>query len=164
VSGFILNPVEYSTINRGVGWKVALRAWWRSLFALHEDRKDLKIAAAPAGVPIPGSILRSFTQNNIDPTFHGGKRQQARVRLGHRAFLRHSFARLDFLAVVSFWISFVLAVADIQSKQHVYAFRMLSSLRILRLLAITNGTHVSQDCNIFCLISWLIWNRSFYEV
>lgn len=143
VSGFILNPVEYSTINRSVGWKIALRAWWRSLFALHEDQKGIKIAAAPLGAPVPGSILRSFTQNNIDPTFHGGARQQARVRLGHRAFLRHSFARLDFLAVVSFWISFVFAVAGIQSKQHVYAFRMLSSLRILRLLAITNGTHVS---------------------
>lgn len=142
VSGFILNPVEYSTINRSIGWKIALRAWWRSLFALHEDQKDIKLAKAPAGAPMPGSILRSFTQNHMDPTFQGGTRQRARVGLGHRAFLRHSFARLDFLAVVSFWISFVLDVAQVESQQHVNAFRMLSCLRILRLLELTYGTHV----------------------
>ena len=111
VSGFVLNPVEYSTIDRRIGWKPALRAWWRNLFTLHEDRI---ITSQRPAQPDPGSILRTLTQGNMDPTFRGGARQARRVRLGHRAFLRHSFNRLDFLAVVSFWISFAFAFTDIQ--------------------------------------------------
>jgi len=142
VSGFVLNPVEYSTIDRRIGWKPALRAWWRNLFTLHEDRI---ITSQRPAQPDPGSILRTLTQGNMDPTFRGGARQARRVRLGHRAFLRHSFNRLDFLAVVSFWISFAFAFTGIQGNKHVYAFRMLSSLRILRLLGLTNGTHVCSS-------------------
>jgi hypothetical protein len=72
----------------------------------------------------------------------GHTRQQQRVRLARRAFLRHSFNRLDFLAVVSFWISFGLSIAQIESDRHVYVFRMLSCMRILRLLGLTSGTSV----------------------
>jgi hypothetical protein len=146
VSGFILNPVEYSTIDRSIGWKIAVRAWWQSLFTLHDDKIVVhQNGSAQPAQPIPVSILRTFTQQKIDPTFRGGARQQRRVRLGHRAFLRHSFNRLDFVAVVSFWISFAFAISGLQNSKHVYAFRMLSSLRILRLLGLTNGTHVSRS-------------------
>jgi hypothetical protein len=166
VSGFILNPVEYSTIHRSIGWKTAMRAWWRSLFTLHDDKVSAHQngAAQPAqpAQPMPGSILRTFTQQKIDPTFRGGARQQRRVRLGHRAFLRHSFNRLDFVAVVSFWISFAFAISGLQNSKHVYAFRMLSSLRILRLLGLTNGTHVSIRINDMTL--YANERRSFFEV
>ncbi|KAL2168472.1 hypothetical protein VTG60DRAFT_7274 [Thermothelomyces hinnuleus] len=63
--------------------------------------------------------------------------EQQRLHLARRAFLRHGFNRLDFVAVVSFWISFVLGITGLENKHHVYVFRMLSSLRIIRLLALT---------------------------
>ena len=59
------------------------------------------------------------------------------------AFLRHSWNRLDFVAVVSFWISFGLSLAGTEASHNVYIFRALSVLRATRLLAITAGTTVS---------------------
>ncbi|KAL8283193.1 hypothetical protein RQP46_005971 [Phenoliferia psychrophenolica] len=56
------------------------------------------------------------------------------------AFLRHSWNRLDFVAIVSFWISFGLSVAGIEASHNVYIFRALSVLRATRLLSITAGT------------------------
>ena len=69
--------------------------------------------------------------------------EQQRLHLARRAFLRHGFNRLDFIAVVAFWISFVLGVTGLESKHSVYVFRMLSCLRIIRLLALTKGNLVS---------------------
>ncbi|CAG8487610.1 8970_t:CDS:10 [Diversispora eburnea] len=52
------------------------------------------------------------------------------------AFLRHSFNRLDLIAVTSYWIDLLLIFFGIQ---HFYLFKSLSTLRSLRLLAITSG-------------------------
>jgi hypothetical protein len=49
---------------------------------------------------------------------------------------------MDFIAVVSYWIALVLELTGVMSKHHVYIFRMLSCLRIFRLLSITEGTSV----------------------
>jgi voltage-dependent calcium channel len=138
VSGFILNPTEYSTLDRSLGLRKAIIDQGRSLFAPQRQRSTKKGTTAPA----QPSIIRSFTglQPNIEIPGHG--RQQQRIRLAKRAFLRHSFDRLDFVAVVSFWISFVLALSHIESQRHIYVFRMLSALRILRLLNLTSGTSV----------------------
>lgn len=138
VSGFILNPTEYSTLDRSLGLRKAIVEQGRNLLAPNRQRSTKK--AAP--VPVQPSIIRSFTglQPSVDMPGHG--RQQQRVRLAKRAFLRHSFNRLDFIAVVSFWISFVLALTRVESDRHIYVFRMLSALRILRLLGLTSGTSV----------------------
>jgi len=89
------------------------------------------------------SILRTFTgMNGLDPEVYDDPLHKRRVRLAHRAFLRHSFNRLDFVAVVSFWVSFVLTLSGAEKTHQLYIFRMLSCLRILRLLAMTNGTSV----------------------
>lgn len=138
VSGFILNPTEYSTLDRSRGLKKALIDQGRSLFAPQRQRSTRKVAAPPA----QPSIIRSFTglQPSVEMPGHG--RQQQRIRLAKRAFLRHSFNRLDFIAVVSFWISFALAVSRVESNRHIYVFRMLSAFRILRLLGLTSGTSV----------------------
>ena len=69
--------------------------------------------------------------------------EQQRLHLARRAFLRHGFNRLDFVAVVAFWISFVLGVTGLESQHNLYVFRMLSCLRIIRLLALTKGNIVS---------------------
>lgn len=93
------------------------------------------------------SIMRSITRLNMTVADEQGHRpvtaqSQARFSLARRAFLRHSFNRLDFVAVVSYWISLVICVSGAEAEYHLYIFRMLSCLRILRLLAITSGTTV----------------------
>ncbi|KAI0919913.1 hypothetical protein AcV5_001858 [Taiwanofungus camphoratus] len=56
-------------------------------------------------------------------------------------YLRHSWSRIDFVAIVSFWISFILASAGVERGQyHIGIFRAMSVLRTARLLAITSGT------------------------
>ncbi|GJE94122.1 Ion transport protein-domain-containing protein [Phanerochaete sordida] len=56
-------------------------------------------------------------------------------------YLRHSWTRIDFLAVISFWICFALAVTGAErGSYHIGIFRALSVLRTTRLLAITSGT------------------------
>ncbi|GAA5915927.1 hypothetical protein JCM5296_002066 [Sporobolomyces johnsonii] len=57
-----------------------------------------------------------------------------------QAFLRHSWNRIDFVAVVSFWISFGLSVSGKEYKANLWVFRALSVLRATRLLAVTAGT------------------------
>ncbi|KAK5137370.1 hypothetical protein LTR08_008948 [Meristemomyces frigidus] len=141
VSGFVFNPREYSTIDRSIGFRHALLNKANNLVALHRRPSQTNRGEqAPEGQLQP-SLLRSMTTNNFDEV-PGGSRQAQKKRLAHRAFLRHSFNRLDFVAVVSFWISFVMAAFSFESNHHLYVFRMLSCLRILRLLGITSGTSV----------------------
>ncbi|KAK7018498.1 Ion transport protein-domain-containing protein [Favolaschia claudopus] len=56
-------------------------------------------------------------------------------------YLRHSWSRIDFIAILAFWASFALATAGIErSTHHIRIFRALSALRTARLLTITSGT------------------------
>ncbi|TDL23428.1 hypothetical protein BD410DRAFT_897507 [Rickenella mellea] len=57
-------------------------------------------------------------------------------------YLRHSWNRIDFLALVGFWGSFVLAETGVEmsATRHLGVFRALSVLRTSRLLAVTSGT------------------------
>jgi len=58
-------------------------------------------------------------------------------------YLRQSWGRIDCIAILSFWMSFALAIAGIErGSHHVAAFRAMSVLRVARLLAITSGTTV----------------------
>ncbi|KAF3480166.1 calcium-channel protein [Arthroderma uncinatum] len=137
VSGFIINPEEYSTLDRSAGLRNAVMTKTRELFSLQRQPSTKK----PADLQ-QMSIIRSFTTMQQQADEIGDSRQQQRIRLARRAFLRHSFNRLDFLAVVSYWIAFSLSVLSIDSTHHIFIFKMLSSLRILRLLALTSGTTV----------------------
>lgn len=137
VSGFVVNPVEYSTINRGAGLWKALKDKAATLFSLHGDISTH--AGKNAWNAEYSEMLRNFEASSD----RDAKQGLQRLHLAYRAFLRHSFNRLDFLAVVSFWISFILGLAGLESKYHLWVFRMLSCLRILRLLNITSGTAVS---------------------
>jgi hypothetical protein len=140
VSGFLWNPYEYSTLDRSAGLKKALIEKGRSFF-IPQDQASTRKSAVPENSQV--SVLRSFTgmQPPLDP--EDDPRHQQRVRLARRAFLRHSFNRLDFIAVVSYWISFVLSLTGMEASRNIYVFRMLSCLRILRLLNLTRGTSVS---------------------
>jgi voltage-dependent calcium channel len=155
VSGFIWNPYEYSTLNRSIGLRKAILEYGRSFFAPQRHIPERRPSSA---APTQPSVFRSITDltgagfpgqsgaasvtvhDDADRPGHG--RQQQRSRLARRAFLRHSFNRLDFVAVVSFWISFALTTVNYENRHHVYVFRMLSCLRTLRLLGLTSGTSI----------------------
>jgi hypothetical protein len=61
-------------------------------------------------------------------------------------YLRQSWTRIDFLAIVSFWITFGLATTGFEHGRggiHIGVFRAISVIRIARLLSVTSGTTVS---------------------
>ncbi|KAJ7085572.1 Ion transport protein-domain-containing protein [Mycena epipterygia] len=57
-------------------------------------------------------------------------------------YLRHSWSRIDALAICAFWTSFALASLSLEQRasSHIRVFRALSTLRTARLLTITSGT------------------------
>ncbi|EXJ92665.1 hypothetical protein A1O3_01217 [Capronia epimyces CBS 606.96] len=138
VSGFISNPREFSTIDRSLGLKKAVLQKAQTLLAPQHIRD---VAPTNNDVPSQPSIVRTFT-GVPEPGGPGHTKQQQRIRLARRAFLRHSFNRLDFVAVVSYWISFAMQIGRVEDSTHVYVFNMLSCLRILRLLGLTAGTSI----------------------
>lgn len=74
-------------------------------------------------------------------------------------YLRHSWTRIDFIAIVSFWVTFALATTGVEhSKYHIGVFRAMSVLRTARLLAITSGTTVSV-LFVSCHAAWtlIVW-------
>lgn len=140
VSGFIINAPEYSTINRQAGFTQAVLGNARRLFG---PQRQPSVKRAEANVEQVPSVFRTFTTAQMNPTVSAGNsRDQQRARLAHRAYLRHSFNRTDFVAVVSFWIAFALSLTGVEHTSHIYIFKMLSCLRIIRLLNLTSGTAV----------------------
>lgn len=139
VSGFILNASEYSTIDRGRGVKAVIAERYRDAF---QPQRHKSVKKPPQENYGPSTLARSVTWLHGQPLPETIEEQQ-RYQLARRAFLRHGFNRLDFVAIVSFWISFVVGITGLEKDHHLYVFRMLSCLRILRLLAITKGNAVS---------------------
>ncbi|RFU72168.1 cation channel family [Trichoderma arundinaceum] len=140
VSGFILNAEEYSTIDRKRGIRAAIADRYKTIFQPQRQKSMKRIRSAQPQAP---AFARSFT--TLMQGQHTGPKtveEQQRFQLARRAFLRHSFNRLDFVAVFSFWITFVLGVTGSENRHHFYLFKMLSCLRILRLLALTHGTAI----------------------
>lgn len=67
-------------------------------------------------------------------------------------YLRHSWTRIDFVAIIGFWVSFALASSGVErGKYHIGIFRALSVLRTARLLAITSGTTVNLQTFHVCV-------------
>ena len=142
VSGFLFNPSEYSTIDRSIGLGKALNKKANDLMNAH-SKPSVRHSKNPV-VPReaePPSLIRAMTMHTFDDV-PGDSRAAQKKRLAHRAYLRHSFNRLDFVAVISFWISFSLNATNIEWGHRLYVFKMMSCLRILRLLNITSGTSV----------------------
>lgn len=145
VSGFIWNAREYSTLDRSLGLKKAISERGRDLLSLQREPSTKKKKKTATFEDSEGSYLRkTFATLQPSDDSPDDPRHGSRSRLAYRAFLRHSFNRLDFLAVVSYWISFGLQVVGYSSEHNIYIFQMLSCLRLLRLLGITDGTSVSQ--------------------
>jgi len=142
VSGVFLNPrAENDPKGRG---ELRRRIMENTHKLLSPRRKSSVRAPSPSRLEQPPSLLRSLTSNLqlADSAIQVDGQCQARLRMARRAFLRHSFNRLDFVAVVSYWISLWLFITGVEAERHLYVFRMMSCLRILRLLGITSGTSV----------------------
>ncbi|KAI0453660.1 ion transporter [Xylaria acuta] len=136
VSGFILNPAEYSTVDRKRGIRNVISDKYDAVFRPQRHRSVNVPRQEAYG---PSTFARSFTMMHAMPET---VEEQMRMHLARRAFLRHGFNRLDFVAVVSFWIAFILSITGLEARFHLYIFRMLGCLRIIRLLALTNGTAI----------------------
>jgi voltage-dependent calcium channel len=64
-------------------------------------------------------------------------------------YLRQSWNRIDFVAIVSFWVTFMLAMNGWErGVKHIGIFRAMSVLRTARLLTITSGTTVSSSFHV----------------
>lgn len=148
VSGFFVNPVEYSTINRQVGIREALMIKFNHLFGGLQRQPSRRKTGTNSDLTESQqpSVLRTFTTAQIHADIGpGDSRDQQRARLAHRAYLRHSFNRTDFIAVISFWIAFILGLLNVENSRVILVFDMLSCLRIIRLLNLTSGTSVSHS-------------------
>lgn len=164
VSGLIINPAEYSTLDRTLGFKQAVIEKGKNLITPQRQFTMKKNSMLPTGPQ--ASIIRTFT-GGLDQEEHeviDDPLQGRRVRLAHRAFLRHSFNRLDFVAVAAYWVSFILSLFGVEYTQQLYVFRMLSCLRLLRLLALTNGTSVSEPRESLYRHLLIVIIRSFFGV
>ncbi|KAK0633365.1 Ion transport protein-domain-containing protein [Immersiella caudata] len=135
VSGLIINAPEYAPAKSERRIRERIAEQYRIIF---QPQRHKSVRQPRPEHFAPTTFARSFTmkpnQNGV-----GTLEDQLRQHLARRAFLRHGFNRLDFVAVVSFWISFGLSVTSLEGKHHIYVFRMLSCLRIVRLLALTKG-------------------------
>ncbi|EGV64159.1 hypothetical protein CANTEDRAFT_104682 [Yamadazyma tenuis ATCC 10573] len=73
-------------------------------------------------------LLKPLSKNDID------------ILQIRRAYIRNSWHRVDFISILTFWISLFLSIDKYDVKNHIMIFRALSCLRILRLCNLTTGT------------------------
>lgn len=148
VTGFILDPE--TTVSS------AFRRMWR--FGYKRAKAEERLDTGPGKrirepwqryVPDAGIVNgKSSKQNDKDeriiaeaPFEEAVIRQQGLIYQG-RPYMRHSWHRIDMVAIIAFWICFILAELHMETTdtRHIYIFRMLSVLRATRLLVITSGT------------------------
>lgn len=140
VSGLIINAEDYEPARSKRRIRERVAEQYRAIFKPQRQRSTRQQRQEEHFMPT--TFARSFTMMH-GPAGHGTLEEQQRLHLARRAFLRHGFNRLDFIAVLSFWISFALSITGLESEHAIYVFRMLSCLRIIRLLALTKGNLVS---------------------
>lgn len=109
-----------------------------------------KLTAAGHNFPLirnhsqPTNILKSDRTDVIALPFQLTITQAHDKMRRNVPYLRQSWGRIDFIAIVSFWITFVLATVGVErGTYHIGIFRALSVLRTAHLLTITSGTTVS---------------------
>ncbi|WRT67795.1 uncharacterized protein IL334_004769 [Kwoniella shivajii] len=125
--------------------KMSHRAAWR----FHSDSTN---NGRPSNSGGGGRSMTLSTRPKDDPKrvipvlpeapFQKAVAKQKELSKQGRPYLRHSWHRIDLIAVLSFWITFFLAISGYEAtaNRHVYIFRALSVLRAGRLLVITSGT------------------------
>ncbi|OBT57924.1 hypothetical protein VE04_03406 [Pseudogymnoascus sp. 24MN13] len=143
VSGFFFNAEEYSTrkdVNQGL--KTTFMSKYMTFFGPRRQQ-SVRVPRHLDAPPISEAISRTFTTAMKTPVAYPTTiEEQQRYQLARRAFFRHSLNRIDIVAVVAFWISFAIGITGVETRKHLYLFKMISCLRILRLLWLTNGTAI----------------------
>lgn len=85
-----------------------------------------------------------------------------------RAYLQNNWQQIDFISMVTFWISLILSISNYDAEHHIMLFRALSCLRIVRLCNLTTGTTTILtacraalpqliDVSIFISCFWLLF-------
>lgn len=129
-----------------------------SRFSTDGTNAQTIIESAPQHMYPPPLHSRGATSSSLGSTWLGSRlgmerhpfqlaiEKQQSLSERNLPYLRHSWNRIDFLAVLSFWIMFGLAISGVENvpHRHLYIFRALSVLRVSRLLAVTSGTTVSD--------------------
>lgn len=141
VTGLILDPETSVSQFLSQSWAFIVRevraddGAARGRRARRERWHDIK----PTGV---GPKINTRPVMLSEAPFEEAVSRQRGVLAEGRPYLRHSWHRIDMVAVVSFWITFAIAMAgqEVNPKRHLYIFRALSILRATRLLVITSGT------------------------
>ena len=87
---------------------------------------------------------KSSLPHNVNLPFQLAMQKQRDLVKAARPYLRHSWNRVDAVAIISFWIMFCLAMFGLERTPgtHIYIFRALSVLRTTRLLSVSSGTAV----------------------
>lgn len=93
----------------------------------------------PSVFSLRPALSSSIQANSAAPFVLSIRKQRS---MNQRAFLRHSWNRVDLVAVASFWVCFALAMVGVEARYNLFIFRALSVLRATRLLAVTAGTMV----------------------
>ncbi|WWD18487.1 hypothetical protein CI109_102939 [Kwoniella shandongensis] len=122
-----------SNLQRSVS-KVTRPAGWRS-------RDNSSKTPPNSATHKKGDTRKAFATLTEAPFQKAVAKQQSLSAQG-RPYLRHSWHRIDMIAVSAFWITFILAIShnEATANAHIYIFRALSVLRAGRLLVITSGT------------------------
>jgi hypothetical protein len=180
-TGLVLDPeVPWRSVT--FSWRDILFLDWKPVARPHVDGvaegpfSKSEAGASTASVPEASlpyrhrnpssfSILKSATSLDIphrdtrklEAPFQLAIEKERNLSQRGRPYLRHSWHRVDFVSIVSYWIMFIFAISgtEMRPSEHLYIFRALSVLRITRLLAITSGTAVSVS-HIVLLVSVLI--------
>lgn len=80
-------------------------------------------------------IQREFRRaHHIDPD------KEDTIPAPERAYLRSTWTRIDFVAIICYWITFGLQANNIATRLELFVFRCLSGLPMLRLLNMTKRT------------------------
>ncbi|RDB21766.1 Calcium-channel protein cch1 [Hypsizygus marmoreus] len=95
----------------------------------------------PSNTTFLSKAMRSDDRDAISLPFRLSVTNAHDKALRNLPYLRQSWTRIDFIAIVSFWIAFTLAIAGLEKGQHhIGIFRAMSVIRTARLLTITSGT------------------------
>lgn len=110
------------------------------------DSVDSNFGLTPLESPTLQSLLVGMLVGLAPPapldhtnTFFVQRQQLHKLNL-KRAFLRGLWHRIDFVLMVSFWILLFLLINHYDARHHIFLFRALLCLRILRFCNLTMGT------------------------
>lgn len=144
VTGFLIDP-ETRTGDwcRQVWYFIIRRARAEELVDAPNTGETWRQRVKESPMPVPGKLKRSATTMVLtEAPFQSAVARQQDVLAQNRPYLRHSWHRVDLLAILMFWIMFFVALSgqEITATRHLYIFRCLSVLRATRLLVVTSGT------------------------